>query len=139
MDFLYRLLLVTALGAAAAVAGALLRRYIRNAQLPSTFDAKDVGAQGPFMVEFTTPYCYECKEALPLLKAASIVHSTPLFIVNAKDRPELTTKYQIRTTPTILIVNSAGKVLTGWHHVPPEQALETALIKASKQLSPIHQ
>jgi thiol-disulfide isomerase/thioredoxin len=130
MDFFYRFILVAALGAAAGGGGVLLRRWVRGAAMPSSFDAADVGAQGPFMVEFTTPYCYECKEALPLLKAASIVHSTPLFVVDAKDRPELASKYEIRTTPTILVVDGAGKVLNGWHHVPPEHDLENALIRA---------
>ena len=106
-----------------------LRRYFDSQHLPSRFDAADVDmSRGTAMlVEFTTPYCYECKEALPLLKAASRVFDTPLAVIDAKKRPDLASKYSIRSVPTILVVDRKGAVKSGWLGSPPESELIKAL------------
>jgi thioredoxin-like negative regulator of GroEL len=84
------------------------------------------------LVEFTSPYCHECQIAYPLLQAASAAHNAPLAVIDAKDRPDLTAKYAIRTTPTILVVDRRGKVTSGWLETSPSaddltRALELAL------------
>lgn len=109
-----------------------LRRYIARAPIPSRFDRQDVdlSAPGTMLVEFTSPYCHECQVAFPLLQAASEAHDAPLAVIDAKERPDLTTKYSIRTTPTILVVNGRGKVTTGWFSSPSEEELKSALILA---------
>lgn len=106
-----------------------LRRYFDSQHLPSRFDATDVDmSRGTaLLVEFTTPYCYECKEALPLLKAASRVFDTPLAVIDAKKRPDLASKYSIRSVPTILVVDTKGAVMRGWLSSPPESELIQAL------------
>lgn len=128
-----RLLILAGLGLFIAVAILILRRYFRNATYPSRFDVSDVGEAGRsgLLVEFVSPFCYECKEALPLLKAASKIYGTPLKIVDAKTSPELLMKYSIRHTPTILVVDRSGAVRRGWLGVPPEDELEAALIRAA--------
>lgn len=116
-------------GATSLLAAAALRRYFASQELPSRFDATDVDmSRGTaFLVEFTTPYCYECKEALPLLKAASRVFDTPLAVIDAKKRPDLAAKYSIRSVPTILLVDPKGAVKRGWLSSPPESELIQAL------------
>ena len=101
---------------AAGGAGLSLRRYFHNAQIPRNFDRQDVALahRGPMLVEFTSPFCHECQLALPVLEAASVSQGAALAIVNAKERPDLATKYAIRTTPTILVVDSTGRVTQGW-------------------------
>lgn len=111
------------------VGAASLRLYFTRSTVPVTFDRTDAGVStnGAFLVEFTSPYCYECKEALPLMKAASHVYGAPLAVIDAKDRPDLADKYEIRTTPTILVVDRSGRVTRGWLTSPPENELIEAI------------
>lgn len=121
MELAFRLFILLSVGGAATFTSFALRRYFRSAELPAKFDRKDVDLahNGPMLVEFTSPYCYECQVAFPLLQAASQAHDAPLAVIDAKDRPDLTAKYAIRTTPTILVVDGRGKVTTGWLDVSP--------------------
>lgn len=123
MELALRLAILVLVGGGATMASFALRRYFSNAELPTRFDRRDVAVakSGPMLVEFTTPFCHECQVAFPLLEAASRVHDTPLAVINAKDRPDLTAKYAIRTTPTILVVDARGRVTTGWLETSPTQ------------------
>lgn len=126
-----RLLILGALSGVVLVAIAGLRRYFGNSPIPRRIDLNDIRADGaPALIEFTSPYCYECLEALPLLKAASRVYETPLAVIDAKQQPELASKYAIRRTPTILVVDSKGSVRGGWLGIPPENELEAAIVSA---------
>lgn len=129
-----RLMILAAVFLCAGGAGVGLRRYFAGAELPKRFDRKDVDLahDGPMLVEFTSPFCYECQLALPVLEAASLDLGAPLAVVNAKDRPDLTVKYAIRTTPTILVVDGGGKVTRGWMDTAPTaQDLTEALSLAN--------
>jgi thiol-disulfide isomerase/thioredoxin len=121
MELAIRLFILLSVGGAATFTSFALRRYFRSAELPAKFDRRDVEMihKGPMLVEFTSPYCYECQVAFPLLQAASVAHDAPLAVIDAKDRPDLTVKYSIRTTPTILVVDGRGRVTTGWLDMSP--------------------
>lgn len=123
MELTFRLLILFGVGGAATFTSFALRRYFRNAELPAKFDRKDVDLshKGPMLVEFTSPFCYECQVAFPLLQAASVAHDAPLAVIDARDRPDLTAKYSIRTTPTILVVDGKGKVTSGWLDISPSE------------------
>jgi thiol-disulfide isomerase/thioredoxin len=124
MELAIRLFILLSVGGAATFTSFALRRYFRSAELPAKFDRRDVEMihKGPMLVEFTSPYCYECQVAFPLLQAASVAHDAPLAVIDAKDRPDLTVKYSIRTTPTILVVDGRGRVTTGWLDMSPSAA-----------------
>ena len=133
MELAFRLFILLSVGGAATLTSFALRRYFRSAELPAKFDRRDVDLshKGPMLVEFTSPYCYECQVAFPLLQAASEAHESPLAVIDAKDRPDLTAKYSIRTTPTILVVDGKGKVTTGWLDTSPsKEDLSRALVLA---------
>jgi thioredoxin-like negative regulator of GroEL len=129
MDLSVRLAVLAAVCTAAGGATVGLRRYFSNGPLPLRFDRRDVDITrpGPMLVEFTSPYCHECQVALPLLEAASERHDAPLAVIDARDRPDLTTKYSIRSTPTILVVDHKGRVTRGWQTSPTEEELTAAL------------
>lgn len=116
-------------GGFSLLAAAVVRGYFGSQRLPSRFDSTDVEiSEGTaLLVEFTSPYCYECKEVLPLLKAASRVFDTPLAVIDAKKRPDLASKYSIRSVPTILVVDTKGAVRHGWLSSPAESELIRAL------------
>lgn len=124
MELAFRLFILLTVGTAATLTSFALRRYFRRAELPARFDRRDVDLshKGPMLVEFTSPYCYECQVALPMLQAASQSHDAPLAVIDAKDRPDLTAKYAIRTTPTILVVDGKGRVTSGWLDTSPSAA-----------------
>ncbi len=136
MTFPQRLLVLTALTGAVWLSIQWLRNYFADRHFPERFDRSDVGlnGSGALIVEFTTPYCYECKEALPVLEAASKIHSSHLAVVDASDRPDLARKYGIKTTPTILVVDRKGKVKSGWWATPTEDELNQALQAAGASL-----
>lgn len=133
-ESILRLVVLGVLLFAAGGAGFSLRRYFHNAEIPRNFDRQDIALthRGPMLVEFTSPFCLECQLALPVLKAVSSSHGAALAIVNAKDRPDLTTKYSIRTTPTILVVDATGRVTHGWlDNAPTAEDVTQALALAS--------
>lgn len=111
----------------------LLRRWFDRADAPARFDLSDVSAEdrSPVLVEFTSPYCHECEAAMPLLKAAALVHDASFQLIDAKVRPDLAGKYGIRRVPTILVVDLKGAVKASWLGTPPETELEAALTAAS--------
>lgn len=132
MSFEGRLLTLILLGSAIGGVSFWLRAYFGAKSFPNRFDRSDVGSNGSaaLIVEFTSPYCYECKEALPLLEAASRVHRSDLAVVDARERPDLANKYRVRATPTILVVDKRGRVTSSWNVTPPESELQLALLKA---------
>lgn len=133
MEMLLRLALTAFVAGIAALASIGLRRHFAGYKLPGRFDRTDVDVSqdGPLLVEFTSPYCSECQTALPLLEEAARTHSAPLAIIDARHRPDLTRKYSIRSTPTILVVDGRGKVTEGWKVSPPAQELFRALALAT--------
>ncbi|MGH2811335.1 MAG: thioredoxin family protein [Actinomycetota bacterium] len=125
-----RFLVLAGVGVLVALIIVFARRYFRTAPIPSTFDDA-ANTAGNALIEFVTPYCYECKEALPMLEAASNAYQTPLEIIDARERPELAVKYSIRHTPTILVVDRRGSVRAGWLGIPPKEELDAALAAVS--------
>ena len=124
-----RLLILAAATLGAGAAGLILRQYLSGVTLPRRFDVVDAGSRGErrVLVEFTSPYCIECHDAVPVLKAAARRNGADLALIDARDRPDLLKKYSIRTTPTVLAVSSDGRVLAGWTGKPAPAELEAAL------------
>ncbi|MGQ0679592.1 MAG: thioredoxin family protein [Actinomycetota bacterium] len=123
------MLIVLAVLSIAGSAGASLRRFVRKAPIPTRFDRSDLDTAqaGPLVIEFTSPMCYECQLAYPVLQAASAAHDVAFEVIDAKQRPDLAAKYSIRTTPTILVVDGRGRVTDGWFESPSRQDLDSAL------------
>lgn len=133
MDLLVRLTLAMSVAMLAAAGSLLMRRYFLSKELPNRFDRRDVDIhqKGAMLVEFTSPYCIECQVALPILQEAARTHGAPLAVIDARQRPDLAQKYAIRSTPTILVVDRQGTVMTGWKRSPSEQDLSRALASAA--------
>ena len=109
-----------------------LRRYFAAATVPTSFDPRDVDhdERSPLLVEFTSPMCYDCKLALPVLEQLAVTHSASLAVIDAKERPDLASKYAIRHTPTILVVDHRGAIRGGWLGNPPQHEVESVLLQA---------
>lgn len=132
MGFLARLLVLAGVGLVVWIAARSLRSYFDHAKVPNRFDPADVGvgASRTLLVEFTSPFCYDCKLALPVLEALATTHSASLAVIDAKERPDLAAKYGIRLTPTILVVDGRGGIRGGWLGNPPRHEVESVLLEA---------
>ncbi|MGH2721210.1 MAG: thioredoxin family protein [Actinomycetota bacterium] len=127
-----RLLILAGFGVVVALAARLLRSYFAGARIPTSFERRDVDAQDSraLLVEFTSPFCYDCQLALPVLEGLAETHSASLAVIDAKERPDLAAKYGIRLTPTILVVDGKGAFRGGWLGNPPQHEVESALVEA---------
>lgn len=133
MGLLARFLVLVGVGLAVWVAARSLRSYFEHARVPNRFDPTDVGVEAsrkPLLVEFTSPFCYDCKLALPVLEQLATTHSASLAVIDAKERPDLAAKYGIRLTPTILVVDGRGGIRGGWLGNPPQHEVESVLLEA---------
>jgi len=132
---LLRLIVLAGVALAVWAAAWALRRYAANARTPQRFDPADGGdfpgwGEAPLLVTFSGPYCIECEEVRPRLEAASSAHRVPLAVIDIKRNPELALKYDVRLTPTTLVVGRSGEVREGWLGTPPAGAVEAALESA---------
>jgi thioredoxin-like negative regulator of GroEL len=127
-----RLMILASFGLVVMVAAGLLRKYFDAAKVPTRFERNDVNVQGDraLLVEFTSPFCYDCQLALPVLEGLAETHSASLAVIDAKKRPDLAAKYGIRHTPTILVVDGQGTIRGGWLGNPPQHEVESALVAA---------
>jgi thiol-disulfide isomerase/thioredoxin len=133
MGLLARFLVLAGIGVAVWVAARSLRSYFDHAKVPNRFDPNDAGVEAsrkPLLVEFTSPFCYDCKLALPVLEQLATTHSASLAVIDAKERPDLAAKYGIRLTPTILVVDGRGGIRGGWLGNPPQHEVESVLLEA---------
>lgn len=132
-DPLIRFLLASGVIALAAVAARVLKNYFNSPELPTRFDRRDAsaGKRRALLVQFTTPWCIECKKVLPVLQEASRANGAELAVIDAKQSPAIVAKYRIRSTPTILVVDRKGVVTSAWNSSPSENELTEALQLAS--------
>lgn len=80
-------------------------------------------------VVFTTPSCRPCKAALRVVEAAvaEAPGVTEVRTIDAMERPELATKYEVRTIPTVFLITASGHVIRRWREVPEPEDVRVAL------------
>ena len=80
-------------------------------------------------VVFTTPACRPCKAALRVVEAAvrQAPGVTEIREIDAMQQPELATKYEVRTIPTVFLITASGHVIRRWREVPEPEDVRIAL------------
>ena len=80
-------------------------------------------------VVFTTPSCKPCKAALRVVESAIARNGGPteLRTVDALERPELATLYEVRTIPTVFLITASGHVIRRWRAVPEAPEVDAAM------------
>ena len=80
-------------------------------------------------VVFTTPSCRPCKAALRVVEAAAAGNRglTEVTTVDAVQRSDLATRYDVRTVPTVFLITASGHVIRRWRKVPESRDVESAL------------
>ena len=107
-------ILAGALGAAMVV-WALWRRSPRIAHV----ELDSIGMRGPAIVQFGTPNCGPCLRARPQLEQLARDTGVEYVDVDLLERPDLASRYRIRSVPLILVTGPDGSVLGRWTGVPP--------------------
>src|SRR5439155_22366579 len=106
-------------GVAFAALG-LWRRPPRLARV----EPEAIGAAGPAIVQFGTAHCAPCKRARPILERAAREAGVEFVDVDLERRPDLASRYGIRSVPLILVAGADGGVLGRWTGVPSDGELE---------------
>jgi thiol-disulfide isomerase/thioredoxin len=116
MDATTALGVIAALLVIAALAGMLLARRsgrVRRTGSAQPIDPADFGG-GPFgtagtIIQFSTVYCSRCPSVRRLISQAVESRAGVEFIhVDVTDRPELSSRYRLTQTPTVLILDGSG-------------------------------
>ena len=106
-----------------ALAFASLRLWRRPPRLDRV-EPSAIGAHGPAIVQFGTEHCAPCKRARPLLEDAARRAGVEFVDIDLDARPELASRYGIRSVPVILVTATSGDVLGRWTGVPPDDELQ---------------
>lgn len=93
----------------------------------------------PIFIDFWAEWCSPCKEMLATTyKDKAVVARSKQFVsvlINADEQPKVLEKYGISGLPTVLFLNSKGKVLlrtTGYDKAPEFLKLMTQITKKSR-------
>ena len=82
-----------------------------------------IGARGPAIVQFGTSHCAPCKRARPILEQAARQAGVEFVDVDLERRPDLASRYGIRSVPVIVVTGADGDVFGRWTAVPPDDEL----------------
>ena len=85
---------------------------------------------GRSIVQFGTAHCAPCKRARPVLERAARESGLEFVDVDLEARPDLASRYGIRSVPVILVTGSEGDVLGRWTGVPPDDELQRLALLA---------
>ena len=105
-----------------ALALAALRMWRRPPRVLRV-EPDSIGATGPAIVQFGTTHCAPCKRARPILEQAARDGGLEFVDVDLEARPDLASRYGIRSVPVILVTAADGDVLGRWTAVPPDDEL----------------
>ena len=78
---------------------------------------EDTIKEGVSLVDFWAPWCGPCRMISPVIDQLAVEFDGKAKIckVNTEDEPDLTSKYQVRSIPTILFFKNGEIVEQGTH------------------------
>ncbi|HEV7658000.1 MAG TPA: thioredoxin family protein [Mycobacteriales bacterium] len=137
MDLVWRVVvLALAVGAAGAV-GVWRRRTDGRLRSTAPGEVLDEGAlRAPLgsratLVQFSTDFCQPCRAAHRLLAASAAgIPGVEHVEVDAAVRDDLVRRFGVRRTPTLLVLDPAGRVVRRAAGVPAAADIEAALAEA---------
>jgi thiol-disulfide isomerase/thioredoxin len=129
------LALALAVGAAVAV-GLWRRRTDGRLYVPADGAVLDAAAlrvplgSRATLVQFSTDFCQPCRVAHRVLADAATAPGVTHAEVDAADREDLVRRFGVRRTPTLLVLDPAGRVVRRASGVPAPAEVRDALAAA---------
>ncbi len=76
------------------------------------FDKELQSSEGPIVVDFYATWCGPCKKISPLIESSAnqLAGKVKFLKVNVDELSDLSTTYNIRAMPTVLVLDSSGEV-----------------------------
>lgn len=80
----------------------------------TSFSKEVLESSLPVLVEFGASWCGPCKKQMPILELVSGEYSDKLKVVkiDIDDAPDATSKFGVRSVPTLVLFNSGESVST---------------------------
>ncbi len=78
----------------------------------ASFQQEVLQAALPVIVDFWAPWCAPCKMIAPLIEQIALEYAGQIMVakVNVDDSPEVASRYQVMSIPTLLFIKS-GEVV----------------------------
>jgi thiol-disulfide isomerase/thioredoxin len=133
---LWRVLALVLVVGAAVAAGLWRRRTDGRLYVPADAAVLDAAAlRAPLgaratLVQFSTDFCQPCRAAHRVLADAATAPGVAHVEVDAADRDDLVRRFAVRRTPTVLVLDSAGRVVRRAAGVPAPAEVRDALAAA---------
>lgn len=86
-------------------------------------DLGGVGIREPAIVQFTTASCAPCRAAAPHLESAAGRAGVAYRQIDVGERPDVASRFGIRTVPTVAVTGRGGRVVRVWTGVPDRAEL----------------
>ena len=94
----------------------------------ASFQTEVLEAQTPVLVDFWAPWCGPCRAIAPTIDELAREYSGRVKVakLNVDEAPELARRYQVRSIPTIVVIQG-GKIVKGPVGTTPKEKLSALL------------
>ena len=138
MDPLLAAVAIAGLVGVSTLAGALWRRrdgrVVRatdtddDAFTPADFDGNMAFGDRATLVQFSTEFCSRCPSTERMLRTvASGIVGVDVAVVDLTSRQDLAARFRVTQTPTVLVLDAAGRQMARSAGVPQRSAIEAVL------------